>query len=450
MNTTKSLFCTILLFVNFISYSQSEQYPRFGIITDIQYCDCETAGSRFYRGVPDKLRAAVDSLDSENIEFILNFGDVINKYWKSFDTILPILNDASFDVYYTLGNHDFEELTQGQVDSLTILLNMPSRYYTFKKGDWRFVMLDANEISTYAYPEGSNEYNFFVNYILNLDEVNAHNWNGGVFSNQLSWLKNILAKADTLGEFVIVAGHPNIYPLNMNSMLNYEEVANILEAHNSVKMYMAGHWHDGAYVLNNGLHYLTFRAMLDYPDSTAFSIVDVTDNEIIINGFGREPDRILPYNAEYTLTVENGTGSGTYRQGARVELSPVPPSTDMIFSHWTGDEGVLKSITDSSAVFPMPAFNIKLTANFNAVTVNKSTLESLKVYPNPFTDHLYIKHSCRINKMIIFDISGRKKNLYYPGSDDVTIELGSLQPGMYFLKLVDERGNVFNKVISNH
>ena len=281
MNFLIAIIALMALFFNI----QAQNSLHFGIISDIQYCDCDAAGSRLYRGVPQKLRSAIDSLENNNIDFLLNLGDVINKYWASFDTIMPILDSASFTVYNILGNHDFEELSQLQRDSLTIRLNMPARYYTFKKGNWRFVMLDANELSSYAYPEGSNEYKVFSNYILNVDGPNSQVWNGGLLENQISWLRNILSEADTLGEQVIVAGHPNIYPLNMNSMIDYEKIAAILEGHNSVKLYVAGHWHSGAYVLNNDLHYLTVKALLDYPDSTAYSVVDITVLDVNRTGF---------------------------------------------------------------------------------------------------------------------------------------------------------------------
>lgn len=444
MKIKAMIFTGIILITSSYVYAQDISHIHFGVISDIQYCNCDSDGARVYREAKNKAQSAIDTLEQENVEFLLNLGDIIDKYWVSFDTILPVIESASFDVHSLLGNHDFYELTQEQKDSLTILLNMPSRYYTFKKGNWRFIMLDANEISTYAYAEGSPEYNTFVTYLQNIDEVNGHVWNGGILSNQLYWLKNLLAKADTLGEFVIVCGHPNIYPLNMNTMLNYKEVASILEAHNSVKMYLGGHWHYGAYVLNNNIHYLTVKAVLDYADSTAYSIVDITDNEIIIDGYGRELDRNLPYNSDYQLTVENGTGSGTYRQGTTVEVSALSPVNEQ-FSLWTGDVGVLSSTNDSLVSFPMPAFDINLTANFNVVGVGQNPFRGLNVYPNPAKERLNIENLSKIDEILVFDVSGKQKSVFYPGSTFFSIDICGFNSGLYFLKIIDEWGNNCNK-----
>jgi len=428
-------------------FSQETSNLHFGIVSDIQYCDCDAAGSREYRGVPDKLRTAIDTLEEKNIEFLLNLGDLINKNWNSFDTILPILNSIPVDIYSLLGNHDFYNLSEDHMDSLTTLLNMPSRYYTFKKGDWRIIMLDANEMSTYAYPDGSDEKTLFADYINNMNTVNAQNWNGGILSNQLVWLRNILSTADTLGEYVIVAGHPNIYPMNMNTMLNYQEVANILEAHNSVKMYVCGHWHEGGYVYNSNIHYLNVKAMLDYPDSTAFSVVDITDSDIIVNGFGREPDRTLPYNSEYTLTINDGLGSGTYRQGSLVQITSQSPSDDKAFSYWSGDIGVLSSATDSTVSFPMPAFDISLSANFFSVGIKENAFLNLHLFPNPVKNMLRIENPNKIDEIQIFDLSGKKLVYSYPQSSKFVVDMSELTQGIYFIRLRDENGNICNKKI---
>ena len=50
------------------------------------------------------------------------------------------------------------------------------------------------------------------------------------------------------------------------------------------------------YGYKNNIYYYTQNAMLDTPDSTAFSILRIYLKEMTIEGFGRVPDRILPYN----------------------------------------------------------------------------------------------------------------------------------------------------------
>ena len=55
----------------------------FGAIADCQYCDADTAGVRQYRDSPAKLRAAVDHLNTLDLEFTVHLGDFIDKDWES-------------------------------------------------------------------------------------------------------------------------------------------------------------------------------------------------------------------------------------------------------------------------------------------------------------------------------------------------------------------------------
>ena len=51
----------------------------FGLIADVQYCDCEPRGSRYYRSSLTKLKEAVDAFKKDSVEFIINLGDLIDK-----------------------------------------------------------------------------------------------------------------------------------------------------------------------------------------------------------------------------------------------------------------------------------------------------------------------------------------------------------------------------------
>ena len=66
----------------------------FGIISDVQYCDCEPAGSRFYRLSADRLREAVNSFRNNSVDFIVNLGDLIDRDYESFKPVLEILDSS--------------------------------------------------------------------------------------------------------------------------------------------------------------------------------------------------------------------------------------------------------------------------------------------------------------------------------------------------------------------
>lgn len=76
-------------------------------------------------------------------------------------------------------------------------------------------------------------------------------------------------------------------------------------------------------------------------------------------------------NTLYTLTVKNGSGSGSYVAGATVIIIADEPDKTQEFSKWTTDNNTIKFASTSVAAttIVMPAANATVTANF----VNKTT-----------------------------------------------------------------------------
>ena len=65
-----------------------------------------------------------------------------------------------------------------------------------------------------------------------------------------------------------------------------------------------------------------------------------------------------------TLTVVNGSGSGTYDYGTVVNITANPPNGDEVFDKWTGPVGYLANQYASSTTVTMPSSNITLTATY--------------------------------------------------------------------------------------
>lgn len=66
----------------------------------------------------------------------------------------------------------------------------------------------------------------------------------------------------------------------------------------------------------------------------------------------------------FTLTVHNGNGSGTYPQHAVIDISANTPPTGQKFSAWTGAAEHLASATSAVTTITMPASNITVTATY--------------------------------------------------------------------------------------
>lgn len=273
---------------------KSDKKPsfEFGLIADVQYSNYDSNGVRFYRNSVNKLTDAVETLNQNNLAFTVQLGDIIDKDISSFSTILPIYNKLESPKYHVLGNHDFPVTT----DEVTKILGMPNQYYDFKYKDWRFVVLDTNDISLYANAKGSDKYQqaqVMYNSLVESGAINAQTWNGGISSEQLTWLHGVLSDSAKKNEKVIVFSHMPVYPENMHNVWNSDALIHEFESAGNVVAYFNGHNHAGNYGVKNGIYYVNFQGMVDTPDTNAYSIVRVFKDRLEIDGYGREPDRVL-------------------------------------------------------------------------------------------------------------------------------------------------------------
>lgn len=72
----------------------------------------------------------------------------------------------------------------------------------------------------------------------------------------------------------------------------------------------------------------------------------------------------------YVLTVQNGSGSGSYQAGAQPVIIANNPASGQEFSHWTIEPAgtTIASTVLSATVITMPAANVTVTAHFKAKT----------------------------------------------------------------------------------
>ena len=73
---------------------------------------------------------------------------------------------------------------------------------------------------------------------------------------------------------------------------NNQQVINLLMGHSCVKAWFNGHNHAGAYTTHDGIHFLTFKGMVD-TDETSYGMAELGEKKILVTGFGRESDRVL-------------------------------------------------------------------------------------------------------------------------------------------------------------
>ena len=270
----------------------AEEAPSFsiGAIADCQYADEDDNGMRLYRRAPAKLRAAVDHFNTLDLHHVVHLGDFIDKDWKSFDALQPIVDSLRHPWRFVLGNHDFA-IADLQKARVAKRLGMPGRYYSFRAKDWLFLALDGNDLSEYGWPEGSPELAASRAAHRTL-YPGAPDWDGGIGPAQMRWMDKMLTTADAQGLKAVLYCHFPVYPVNPHNLWNAPEVLALIEGHPSVKAWINGHNHDGNYGSKAGIHYLNLKGMLD-TEQTAYSVIDFHPDRLRVTGAGRQESQTL-------------------------------------------------------------------------------------------------------------------------------------------------------------
>ncbi|MFC5411354.1 metallophosphoesterase [Larkinella bovis] len=290
-------FFVSLFFSPSRAFSQAGSEPlfTFGVMTDVQYCDCDPAGTRHYRSSLRKLNEAVQTFNEQKVAFVTHLGDFIDHDFRSFDTLTVLVRQLNSPLYQVLGNHDFS-VGPDELAKVPATLGMKNRYYSFFRQGWRFIVLDSNDLSTYGNAKGSKNEQASVAYLATLKAQNAPNaqpWNGGLSEKQLQWLKKELASAVRKKEQVIVLSHHPLMPENdRHNIWNDREVRTLLESYPNVFAYFNGHVHQKSHSTHHGIHYVTFKGIVEQEEN-GFAIVEVYSDRLKINGYATETSRVL-------------------------------------------------------------------------------------------------------------------------------------------------------------
>ena len=305
---------------------------RFGLIGDIQYCaDIDNApafkGMRRYIQSLGIYKEAIDywnelTRKSSSEVCAICLGDQLDgktaTLLRQTECLADFLNVAkSFNgsMHYCFGNHDhytFErkDLYRHFIPAKYAHVCSPTKlYYDFEVyPGWRFIMLDSYEISTCGSTSTENKEaaieilrrnnpgalklggNRFKG--LPKEKYKYVPYNGGISETQLTWLRNILSKAQRDQEKVVVFCHQPIYsPLKPHSLIwNSEEVLDTLQSYGStVQLYIAGHDHGGQYAVDEtGLHHLVPAAPLECNvGEVSFGHCEVHEDQFVLRWKGK-------------------------------------------------------------------------------------------------------------------------------------------------------------------
>ena len=268
-----------------------------GLAADAQYANVDPKGTRFYRQGLPRLAAAVEHFNSRAVAFCVHLGDLIDREWRSFDDIVPVLSPSRSRWHQLLGNHDFEVLDEYKA-RVPQRLGMATRHGFFDHQAFRFVVLDTNDVSIYAHAAGRAEHAAAETELARLTAAKspqAQPWNGGIGVAQLAWFDRICREARAGAKKVIVLAHHPVFPDNVHNLWNAPAVLTIVDRHPHLVAWFNGHNHAGAFGERHGVPFLTLHGMVETADTTAFATAQVLADRIVLTGHGREPSREMVF-----------------------------------------------------------------------------------------------------------------------------------------------------------
>lgn len=232
----KTIALLSILFV-LCSCQKQEQPIKFAIITDIHQ-DIMHDGE-------ERLQTFLDDVKEQNLDFIIDLGDFCFPKEEN-HSFLNRWNAYPGEKYHALGNHDMDICSKEEYISFT---GMPSRYYSFDKGDFHFIVLDPNNI----YKDGEYTPYNKGNYYIESSLINH------IDPEQVEWLKTDL-KATT--KRCIIFSHESLE----NTVKNGEVIRKILEDENQkagfkkIPIAFSGHDHTDYAKEINGITYIQINS----------------------------------------------------------------------------------------------------------------------------------------------------------------------------------------------
>ena len=265
---------------------------QIGIVTDVHAHDLDSpVEGKFMINYPQRLGAFVDAMNAWPADLVIELADFVNG-WVVLGVepgdpgrIPQILEDAEaiysrFDgpSYHVIGNHDLYNLSK---EEYLARVNITKTYYSFDAEAYHIIILDVQ------YDEDGEDLAYTYTGVR-----------GFLPEQEMQWLREDLAATER-PTIVCVHQMLDTQPTEAGWTLigNAAEVRSLLANSGVVIAVFQGHDHANRYSLINGIHYITFKAMVDQetPPSWALVTLDPTSRTIEIKGEGDQVELDLQY-----------------------------------------------------------------------------------------------------------------------------------------------------------
>lgn len=215
----------------------SDDEIKFAVISDIHH-DIMHDG-------PKRLNSFLEDAAKNEVDFIIDLGDFC-QVKESNRHIVNLWNSFPGEKYHVLGNHDMDNCDK---DKYQMFVGIKNRYYSFDKGSFRFIVLDANNL----YSDGKYIPYAFGNFYVDMSKREF------IDPEQIEWLKKEIRHTD---KKCIIFSHQCLE----NTVGNREEIRRILEEENrkaggkKVVAAFSGHDHTNYEKIINGIAYIQINS----------------------------------------------------------------------------------------------------------------------------------------------------------------------------------------------
>ena len=264
---------------------RSRPLLKIGLMTDLHYAEKATAGSRHYRDSLRKIRPAVDHFNGVKADFAVELGDFVDEaptLEKELDYVRKI--EAEFsrfkgDRHYVLGNHCVSRLKKEEfLASCGQRKKSKRAYYSFDRGEFHFVVLDA----------------CFRADGVSYGRKNFKWTDTEIPPEERKWLAADLKKT---GKPTIVFAHQRLDVGGNYGVRSAAKVREILEGSGRVLAVFQGHNHVNDHKVIGSVHYVTLAALIEgalSKGNNAWSVLEAHPEGVLkIDGFHQQSDYSL-------------------------------------------------------------------------------------------------------------------------------------------------------------
>jgi O-glycosyl hydrolase len=159
-------------------------------------------------------------------------------------------------------------------------------------------------------------------------------------------------------------------------------------------------------------------------------------------------------NTETQQVVVIATNTDVVKKAVKISVSNLPIGQDIQFTPYLTDENNDMSVQNKiniNELFTLPPLSVVTFVSnetiLSAVTEARE-YSNVQIYPNPVTDHLILTSEENINKISLYDISGRVVSTeVYDNKAHIKLTLSGLAKGVYFIQINTDKGNYTKRII---